>query len=283
MDATDTFGWRDGWRLLVRFRLSIAAITVAATLIAAALAWALPATFRAEVLVNTVSSGGLDSDAMSGQLKGLASLAGVDLGGSTDSEKRLAVLKSRMLAERFVSRHKLLPVLLPETSARRTSWFAVKRFREKMLSIRQDARSGLVTVAIEWRDPAVAARWANDFVALANELLAGQDKTNAERNIAFLNRQAEQTTVVELRRMIYGLIEAQTKTLMLADSSENYAFEAVDPAVAPELKAKPARLLIVLAGAIVGFTIALLIAVVRTSVAASPISTATAGPSSRAI
>ena len=50
-----------------------------------------------------------------------------------------------------------------------TLWHAVKRFRELVLTIREDDANGITTVSIEWTDPAVAARWANDYVALANE------------------------------------------------------------------------------------------------------------------
>jgi hypothetical protein len=97
----------------------------------------------------------------------------------------------------------------------------------------------LTVVAIDWTDPATAAQWANGFVALANELLRTRALVESKRNIAYLNDQISKTDVVELRRVLYGLIESETKTLMLANGRPEYAFRVVDPAVPPELKTRP--------------------------------------------
>jgi LPS O-antigen subunit length determinant protein (WzzB/FepE family) len=47
---------------------------------------------------------------------------------------------------------------------------------------------------------------------------------------------------------MYRLIEAETKTLMLANGRSEYAFTIVDPAVAPEMRIRPRRTLIALLG-----------------------------------
>ena len=75
---------------------------------------------------------------------------------------------------------------------------------------------------------------ANGLVGLANELLRTRALEEAQRNIAYLNAQADRTNEVELRRAIFNLIESETKTLMLANGRTEYAFRVVDPAVPPE-------------------------------------------------
>ena len=115
-------------------------------------------------------------------------------------------------------------------------WLAVKDFKEGVLTIREDKRTGLLTIDVDWEDPAVAAKWANGFVALANERLRTRAIDEATRNIAFLNAQIPQTSVVEVQRAIYNLIESETKTLMLANVRMEFAFTVIDPAVPPERK-----------------------------------------------
>jgi uncharacterized protein involved in exopolysaccharide biosynthesis len=109
-----------------------------------------------------------------------------------------------------------------------------------------------MTVAIEWTDPVTAARWANDFVALANERIRSRALQDSTRNIEYLNKQIERTTVVEVQRAIYNLIESETKNLMLANVRAEYAFRIVDPAVPPEVRSSPRRKLLVLSGLAVG-------------------------------
>jgi LPS O-antigen subunit length determinant protein (WzzB/FepE family) len=107
-------------------------------------------------------------------------------------------------------------------------------------------------ISIAWTDPATAALWANEYVALANELIRTRALQHAESNIEYLRKQVEETNVVELERVIYNLIESQIQTLMLANAREEYAFIVVDPAVAPETRTTPRRKLIVLSGGALG-------------------------------
>jgi uncharacterized protein involved in exopolysaccharide biosynthesis len=131
----------------------------------------------------------------------------------------------------------------------------------------QDKRTGLTSVAISWKDPVIAARWANDFVALANELIRARAESDSSRDIAYLNKQVAQTNVLDLQRIFYSLIESETKTLMLANARTDYAFKNVDPAVAPEQKTSPKRAVIVIFGILVGFAIGLAVIFVRRAAA----------------
>ena len=196
------------------------------------------------------STGGAGS--LASQLGGLGNLVGMNLGQNGPGRESQAVLKSRRLAEEFIIRGDLLAELSPDGREPLTLWHAVKQFRELLLTIREDDVDGLTTVSIEWTDPAVAARWANDYVALANEIIRTRAREESERTIEYLSKQIEQTNAVELRRVMYNLIEAETKTLMLANARSEFAFASIDPAVAPEVRSRPKRKIIVLSGVALG-------------------------------
>jgi uncharacterized protein involved in exopolysaccharide biosynthesis len=209
--------------------------------------------FRAEVVVTEVHQNGLsENGGLASQLGGLASLAGLQIGGGANADAQ-GVLTSRHLIEEFIKKQDLVQPLTAKSGKRATLWFAVKAFQETVLKIHEDELKGLTTVSMDWFDPATAAKWANGFVALANELMRVRAIEDASRNVAYLNKQIAETREVEIQRSLSNLIESETKTLMLANGRQDYAFRVVDPAVPPEIRHSPRRALLVISGTALGF------------------------------
>jgi uncharacterized protein involved in exopolysaccharide biosynthesis len=242
-------------------------IIATAIFTAGALAFALLATplFRAEATITVVKDkddngegGGLGS-----QLGDIANLAGVNLGSSSDEDAMKAVLNSRNLVRTFIERYNLLPVLKGKSPVAPSLWKATGHFHEDLLSVKDDQRKGVTTVAITWTDPVVAAKWVNDFVALANELVRTKALNEAQRNVDYLTAQANKTNSVEVQHAMYQLLESETKKLMMANERIEYAFSVADPAFAPEIRSFPKRTMIVAGGFGIGLFIGLCIAFVR--------------------
>ena len=228
----------------------------------AAVVFALTATpiYRAKALVGQVddaSTSGVSS--LASQFGNLAGLAGMNLRVGSSRRDHLAILKSRYLVEEFINRNDLLKQMSPGGGEPLTLWLAVKQFRENILSVREDDETGLTTIEVSWTDPVIAAEWANSLVGLANEIIRVRALQEAESNIEYLNQQIEDTNVVELQRIMYRLVENETKTLMLANARSDYAFVVVDPAIAPEIRFSPKRKLIVLSGVVIGFAFAVIV------------------------
>lgn len=243
-------------RLVWRHRRLVAVASVIGALFFGIVVFLEEPYFRAVVTVTEARDRGMGGmSPLAEQLGGLASLAGVNLNPAAlgAAQQSAAVLESRYLAEEFIRRNGLLPILQREPGKTRTLWRAVERFKKGVLTIRRDLRKGVTTVTVEWNDPVTAARWANAYVALANELLRNRALEETSHNIAYLNEQVAKTNDLELRKVMYNLMENETKTAMVANGRPDYAFEVVDPAVAPELKAGPHRLLMTLVGLVLGF------------------------------
>jgi uncharacterized protein involved in exopolysaccharide biosynthesis len=220
--------------------------------------------YRGEIVITEARQGGMGSTAASAAASSIsefASMAGVAIPENDAAGREAqAVLRSRHLAEEFIKRNGLVSDLLAHSRQPRTLWRAVERFRKKVVSFRDDKRRGTTTVAIDWTDPTVSARWANAFVALANEIIRTRALDDATRNIAYLNTHIAQTNVLEVQRVMYNLIENETKTQMLASGRVEYAFTSVDPAVPPELRTSPQRTLIVLGSVVLGLVIGCVVA-----------------------
>lgn len=240
---------------------------------AAAAVYALLATpiYRAETTVTDARNGSMSAAAsLANQFGGLASLAGIDLNGADASRESRAVLKSRELVQDFIVLNKLTDQVLPSGAAHRSTWYAVEHFRKNILTIREDSRSNTLIVSVDWKDPHLAATWANGFVALANDIIRKRALDEANRNIAYLNQQLKTTSSIEVQKVMYHLIETETKNSMLASGRSQYAFTVVDQAVVPELRLSPRRTLLVFGGVLLGFILGSLWVLVRGATRPTP-------------
>jgi hypothetical protein len=98
------------------------------------------------------------------------------------------------------------------------------------------------------------------MVEMVNERLRTAAIDESRRRVEFLEGELAKTSVVELRQVIFNLIEGQVNAAMLADVQREYAFRVIDPAVPadPDRKVRPKRAVMALGGALVaGFLLAL--------------------------
>lgn len=257
-------------RLLREYRWTVLITTVIFAI--ASITYAMLATpiYRAEVTVTVVK----DKDQGLGEGLGsamgdIANLAGVNLGDNADEEAMKAVLASKHLIQVFIERYDLLSMLRGRAPKAPTLWKGVLHFHDDLLSIKDDQRKGVTLIAISWTEPTVAARWANDFVALANELIRSKALKDSQRNVEYLTEQAGKATSIGVQQALYALLEQETRKMMLANERIEYAFSVADPAVAPEIRSSPKRTLIVIGGTGFGLFLGFSIAFVRARLAAA--------------
>lgn len=247
------------------------------------LAFSLPPTYKAETIVSPSSPEQATAalSRIAAQLGPLAGvIGGVGLTGGSNKEVWLAILRSHDLMRAFIEKYQLLPILcadswpaaaigrnrFPERSEQLpTMQDAIMVLEKSVISILEDRRTGLITVAIRWRDRQLVAEWANNYVALANQIIRSKAINESKRNIAYLENALRGTAVVERQQIIYRLIESKTNEVMLADGRIDYAFTVVQNAVAPDpdKKVGPRKKLIGSIGAAVGFVLALLFLLAR--------------------
>lgn len=256
-----------------------------------------PNTYQASATLVASSdekSGGLA--AMASQFGGLASLAGINIGaGKTDDKSlSLATLESRKFINAFIDKYALLPILMatqswdrngnklsinkelydgsrwlndpgnPEQSLEPTAWEAYKAFKS-ILNVAEAKDTGIVTVSITHLSPYVAQQWTQWLVKELNLWMKEESLTETNRNIEYLEQQLDRTKVVDMQNVFYQLIEEQTKTLMLAEVKDEYAFKVIDPPVVPEEIEGPKRALICVLAALFGGMLGVAIVIIRYS------------------
>src|SRR3569832_1858426 len=76
-------------------------------------------------------------------------------------------------------------------------------FDERLRTITQDKKTGLITLVIEWKDPKQAAQWANLLVERLKFHERRAAKTEAEKSLTNLKNQLSQTSVLEMQQAGY--------------------------------------------------------------------------------
>ena len=229
--------------------------------------------YRADVLVTAAQSGdakGGISSALGG-LSGLASLAGVSIGGGGSTDESIAVLQSRDFLWKFVNEQKILPLLFAdEWDADAKQWKendpqrqpgqmdVYRLFNSGMLSVDKDKKTSLITISINWTDKVLAAAWANAITAQLNQYLAQQAIQRSNNNLRYLNEELARTPIEDMRKTLYDLLSSEQRSAMLANTQKDFAFRVIDPAITPDKKLKPKRAIIVVVSTLVSLFLTIL-------------------------
>jgi uncharacterized protein involved in exopolysaccharide biosynthesis len=246
----------------------------------------------------TSDSGGLEG-AIGGGLGGLAALAGLG-GGRQDVDQTLVILQSQTFLQQFLVSENVLPVLYPHqwdavnkrwhpdvTFAGRVGaawrrvhswispdpqappgdgspdlWEAYRRF-SSLISTELDKRTHLVTLSVGWKDPVVAAHWANELVRRINNETRARAVAESEANLNYVAEQLGRTQVFELRQALYHIAESEQKHAMVANTHEDFALRVLARAEVPRERSFPKRTVLVLGGVIGGLVLGALVVLAR--------------------
>jgi uncharacterized protein involved in exopolysaccharide biosynthesis len=213
-----------------------------------------------------------------GSLGGLADLAGLtDVTGGSKAEA-VATLQSEVVTEKYIRDRDLLPILYAkkwdatrkvwlETDPEKipTPWKANLLFTKQIREVAESKRNNLVTLTITWKDPVLAAKWANELVTMTNDYMRQITIEQAEANMDYLNAQLAKTSAVEMRQTIYNLMEGELKSAMMARGDRNFALKVIDPAVPPEKPSSPVAAVWTLGGFMGGLFLSMGYVIMRPS------------------
>ncbi len=276
--------------LLWDYKKFIVVFTGIVALISVFYALSIPNTYRSQVLlspVQTQGSGGISSSL--GGLGGLASLAGINLPSMSGDSKdeALAILRSHSFISNFIVSRDLMASLMAATgwddesnkliinsnlydidnkewvskrgiSSKPSLQKAVKKFRA-ISEVGNDKKTGFITIHVDSFSPHVARQWVDWLVEDINEYMMTQEVTRATKSLVFLNEQVSKTTISQIKSVLSELIKSETQIIMMSESTSEYIFKTIDPAIAPEIKLGPKRSIICIVSTIIGGIISVLL------------------------
>jgi uncharacterized protein involved in exopolysaccharide biosynthesis len=298
MESSDEIDLRELFSVIWQGKYLIIAITAIFAIGSVIFAIKQPNIYKSEALLAPADAeqGGGGLAALAGQFGGLASMAGINLGGGGGADKTqlaIEVIKSRQFTSDFIQKHDLLADLMAAKSwdmAKDTVIYDVELYdvtnkkwlREvnapfmpepsmqeaykefsKVIAVNAAKDTGMVTISLEHVSPSVAQQWVAWLVEDINKVMKERDVLEAMRSTEFLNKQIALTNVADIRSMLYKLIEEQAKTIMFAEVRDEYIFKTIDPALVPEEKAKPKRALIVVLGTMLGGMLGMIFVLIK--------------------
>lgn len=271
---------------LSKKRKVISLATIGAAIVFFLVSLILDDTYRSNAILAPAMEGG------SGQYLSLASnfgaldaLAGLGLGeGNDENTQAYALLTSRVFITKFINAENLKPILfegrwneegqswqprgvlfklgsflkggvLPEgmrDSDEPTDGEAYKIFLKKCLSVKKDSKTDLITLSIESNSPDLSKHWLTQIIQRINDHIRTEKKIEAEQSNKFLRDELKRTQIAEIRNNIFQLIQANTQTIMLTNTRNEFAFKIIDPPSMPEENASPNRLMFGVLGAVLG-------------------------------
>ncbi|GGQ09561.1 Wzz/FepE/Etk N-terminal domain-containing protein [Shewanella litoralis] len=294
----DEIDLRELFSVIWQGKWIIIAITFVFTVASVVFAISQPNIYKSEALLSPADSeqagGGLA--ALAGQFGGLASMAGINLGGGGGVDKTkmaIEVMKSRQFASEFIQKHQILADLMAAEKwnmadntlsykvdlydAEQNKWMreakapfkpepsmqeAYKVF-SKIVAVNAAKDSGMVTISVEHLSPVVAQQWVNWLIQDINTVMKERDVAEAIKSTEFLESKIQQTNVADIRSILYKLVEEQAKTIMFAEVRDEYVFKTIDPALISEEKAKPKRALICVLGTMLGGMLGVMFVLIR--------------------
>jgi tyrosine-protein kinase Etk/Wzc len=181
--STTSPGLLDYLAVILKHRVLIFRITLAATVITAIYTLFLPNIYTAKTLILPAQEDRGMVSAMMSQMGGLATLAGgmgASIGSPTTTDLYVSMLKCDAVKDPIIGRFKLLEIY---STKYRTDASAIL---DKNSTISAGKKDGIITIAVSDKDPKRAAAMANAYVDELGRLAVSLNVTGASQNGIFL-------------------------------------------------------------------------------------------------
>jgi len=186
-------------------------------------------------------------------------------GIGVEGERALALLKTRSFLIKHIQEKNLKPVLFSdqwdESEQKWTDKEPSDRKASELLldmittSMNPKDNAGLVIFSLEWENPAnpnKIADIANGLVSSMNFHAKQRAIVEAKNSISFLEKELEQTSILDSQTILYSIIEQQMQKIMLANIRDEFVFKVIDPAVIPKHAENKPVLIFIFIGLIIG-------------------------------
>jgi len=242
------------------------------------------------------TGGGLSK--IAGQFGGLASMAGISLGGDKGDNNAIALelLKSRSFLQAFIEKRNILPELLAlkgwdqdtetliydETifNVSTHTWVRIAPVRRKqiptpwegyyqlrgMFDVEYISKKGMINITLTSMSPQLSTKWLSWLIEDLNSYWRLQEQKLATDSINYIQDQIAKTNNSEMLSIFYDIIAEQTQKKLLTEVRKEYLFKTLAPIVTPEEKSAPSRALICVVGTSFGGLISIILSLIYCAV-----------------
>ena len=126
-------------------------------------------------------------------------------------------------------------------------------YLDKIVSIRLEEKAQFVYLSVEHVSPIFAKEFLELIIEELNMIMRQRDLEESSNALKYLKDQISETPQIEIRNTINEMVRTQLQTQMTAKINKDYVLTALDPPYLPLEKSNPKRSLIVIIGTILGF------------------------------
>lgn len=277
------------FQILLSYKKTIILTTLFSIVLSITIALSLTKMYKSTTILAPLDQN--SDNNLSGISQSISAFTGASFGNNNNQEVviSLALLNSEYYIKEFIKKYDLMPILMgveswnennneinfnsdvynPQTkkwvteSGKAPSLFkAVIKFKN-LLKINQDNLTGLVTLSFEFPVPIYSQKWVSLIVSDVNEIMKERALQNAKLRISFLETQATQNSNIEIKNLIYQLIQQEIQISVLAETKKEYVLETISPPLIPEERSRPSRRIITIVGTLIGGFFALFLVFIQ--------------------
>jgi uncharacterized protein involved in exopolysaccharide biosynthesis len=134
---------------------------------------------------------------------------------------------------------------------------------EQSVSVDQNLESPVTTISFSHPDPRFAVKFLTALHEAVDDELRRKARNRSGEYIAYLSRQLAGVSIAEHRVALAQALSDQEKTRMMASSTMSFAAEPFGPATASLRPTKPAPMLVLATGLVMGVFLGIVAAFVR--------------------
>jgi uncharacterized protein involved in exopolysaccharide biosynthesis len=156
------------WMTLWNSRKFIITFSASITILTMLISLFMENIYRAESTIMPVAaSRGIPAD-----IAGMAAMAGISVGGSADnSQKVMVVANSRTVKSLVINEFEIVKLIKDEIPSKRDPHQYALEKLDELVNVREDKKTGLITISFDWADAAFAADVVNRYVQIVQETL----------------------------------------------------------------------------------------------------------------
>lgn len=293
--SEDEIDFKEIFLAIWNYRYLILLFVLTSSLFSLFYSLSLPNIYKAEAILAPTSNESSSNKAIQ-SYSGIASLAGIELPSSSNTNKTQEALK-KIVSLSFFNESFLpnihLPDLMalkdwdletntliyddgiynletktwvrkvkPHKSSKPSTQESYKEFLN-LISIKSDNDDGFITLSMKHQSPYIAKQWIELLITDINKYYRVRDKKVSEASINYLNENFSIIGFTEIKQVISQLIKNETQKLTLIEANQDYIFRYIDPPVVEEEKYGPNRLNILMIGTILSLFISIFISLVH--------------------
>lgn len=204
-----------------------------------------------------------------GSFGGIASLAGIDIGGSNDNIyfSMENLLNNQEFISEIVKKYKLEPEIFADDYEKIKSdegflknykYFVFKAVKE-VVSLSQDKKSNFITLGVEHKNPEFAKKLVDILMLELSEKIKANELENINEKIANFKKEIDEASDITLKTKLAEVVSSLVQSKVLSKAQKYYGFTIISEPYVPDMKdkVKPKRSLICVVAFVTSFMFAI--------------------------